>query len=89
MTDRLIRSSADMVAIFRARIAELGITHETVDEIAEWGDGYCSKILAGMKTPTASTIARMCSALALVFRSEVDTERETILKARWVKRRRT
>lgn len=88
MTDRLIRSSADMVAIFRARIEELELTHREVDEIAGWADGYCGKILSSMKRPGALTIERMCGALAMAFVPIVDTEREAIVKSRWVKRRR-
>jgi len=34
MTDRLIRSCADMVAMFRVRIRELGIAFATVDGLS-------------------------------------------------------
>jgi len=89
MTDRLVRTSADMVALWRDRIAELGLTHREVDHLAGWADGYCSKIMSGMRKPGAVTIGRMSAALAMAFVPIVDTEREAIVKSRWVKRRRT
>jgi hypothetical protein len=89
MTDRMVRSSADMVAIWRDRIEDLGLTHREVDHLAGWGEGYCSKILSSMKRPGALTIERMCGALAMAFVPIVDTEREAIVKSQWVKRRRT
>jgi hypothetical protein len=35
-----------LIAALRARIAELGISFETVDQVAGWADGYASKVLA-------------------------------------------
>jgi hypothetical protein len=88
MIDGLIRAPADWIVIWRARIAELELTHREVDHLADWGEGYCSTLLCGMKTPTTKTIERMCCALALRLRPEVDPEREAIVKADAVKRRR-
>ena len=81
MSERLIRSSADWPSVFRARAAELGWAHREVDYRAKLPDGYFSKILAGMKNPTTVTIGRICGALALQLRPEVDIEREAIVKA--------
>jgi transcriptional regulator with XRE-family HTH domain len=64
MTEQLIQTS-DWIAVFRARIRELGLTHREVDFRAGWADNYCSKILCGMKNPTAATIERMCPVLKL------------------------
>jgi hypothetical protein len=88
MTERLIRTSEDWAAVFRARIAELGLSHLAVDQLAGLPDGYCNKILNSKKRPGAKTIERMCRALALAFMPVVDTERETIVCSQWVKRRR-
>jgi hypothetical protein len=74
MSDRLIRSPADWMAIWRARIAELGWTHREVDFRAGWGEGYCSKLLCGDREPTATTISRMNRTLGLRLRLETDTE---------------
>jgi predicted transcriptional regulator len=88
MSERLIRSSADMVAIWRARIAELGLSHFEVDQIAGLPDGYCNKILNAKKKPGAVTIERICGALALAFVPIVDAEREAIVRPQWAKRQR-
>jgi hypothetical protein len=64
MTEHPIQSSA-WIAVFRARIRELGLTHREVDFRAGWAENYCSKILCGMKNPKAATIERMCSVLKL------------------------
>jgi hypothetical protein len=88
MSERLIRSSADMVAIFRARIARLGLSHFDVDQIAGLADGYTNKILNAKKRPGAKTIEKLCDALALAFEPVVDPEREEIMREQWMKRRR-
>jgi hypothetical protein len=88
MSDRLIRSSADMVAIFRARIMELGLSHFDVDQIAGLPDGYCNKILNSKKKPGAVTIGRLCDALALAFVPIIDIEREAIVRPQWMKRQK-
>jgi Helix-turn-helix len=88
MTEHLIRSAADWAEIFRRRIAELGLSHLDVDQIAGLADGYCNKILNAKKRPGAKTIARLCDALALGFSPVVDVEREAIMREQWEKRRR-
>jgi hypothetical protein len=89
MTDHLIRgSSADWIAIWRAQIAKLELTHREVDHQAGLGEGYCSKLMCGMKKPNTKTIERMNAALALRLRPEIDAEREAIVKAEAVKRQR-
>jgi hypothetical protein len=67
MTERLIRTSTDMVALFRSRALELGLTHLDVDARAGLADGYFGKIVCGMKKPGALTIERLCGALNLAF----------------------
>jgi hypothetical protein len=67
MSDGLIGSPADWIAIWRARIAEIGLTHREVDFRARWGEGYCSKLLCGDREPTATTISRMNQTLGIRF----------------------
>jgi len=74
MSDGLIRTAMDWPAVFRARIAELGHSHLDVDQIAGLPDGYCNKILNGKKKPGAVTIEKLCRALKLVLRPEVDPD---------------
>lgn len=83
-----IRTAADWALIFRARIAELELTHREVDFLADLPDGYVSKILAGMKKPGAETIERLCGALALRPILTVDAERDAAVRAEAVRRRR-
>jgi len=35
-----------LIAAFRARLVELGLNYETVDELSGWTTRYCSKLLA-------------------------------------------
>jgi hypothetical protein len=67
MTGRLIRTSADMVALFAARAKELGLSHREVDELAGLGDGHFSKIMCGDRKPGALTVEGICGALQLAF----------------------
>jgi predicted transcriptional regulator len=66
MSDRLIVTSADWIAVFRERIKELGLTHLDVDARAGLSEGHCGKIMCGMKTPSWPTIEKLCRALDLV-----------------------
>ena len=69
MTENLIRSPADWAGAFRTRIAQLGLSHLEVDQLAGLPDGYCNKILNAKKKPGAVTIGRLCAALAMAFRA--------------------
>jgi hypothetical protein len=71
MSEGLTGTRADWIAIWRARIAELGWTHREVDFRAGWGEGYCSKLLCGDREPTATTIARMNRVLGITLRAEL------------------
>jgi hypothetical protein len=89
MTERLIRASADWAAVFRARIARLGLSHFDVDQIAGLADGYTNKILNAKKQPGARTIEKLCDALALAFVPVVDPAREEIMRGQWEKRKKS
>lgn len=65
MTERLLRTSSDWIAMFRARIKQLGLTHLEVDERAGLSEGHTGKVLCGMRTPSLLTIERLCRALDL------------------------
>lgn len=83
-----IRTAADWIPVFRARIAALDLTHREIDHLAGLPDGYMSKILAGMYKPGAETIERLCGALALTLVPVVDAEREAAVRAEAMRRRR-
>lgn len=71
----LIRTSTDWAAVFRARIAELGLSGLEVDLRAGLAVGHTNKILNGKKRPGAVTIERLCRALRLALQPVVDSEK--------------
>jgi len=60
-----ILTSADWIAVFRARIRELGLTHLEVDSRAGLSEGHTGKVMCGTRTPSLLTIERLCRALNL------------------------
>lgn len=54
-----------MLAIFRARKAELGLSNSDLEAAAGLGDGNASRILSGAREVRANTIERICRALHL------------------------
>jgi transcriptional regulator with XRE-family HTH domain len=64
MTERLILTS-DWIAMFRARIKQLGLTHLEVDARAGLSEGHTGKVLCGTRVPSLLTIERLCRALDL------------------------
>jgi hypothetical protein len=65
MTEHLIKTAADWAPFFRARIAELGLSHLEVDQRAGLADGYTNKIVNGKKLPGAVTIELLCRELEI------------------------
>jgi hypothetical protein len=88
MTDHLIRTAADWIAVFRARIAELELTHREVDDLAGLSEGHTSKILCGERKASGETTVRLCGALALAQVVIRDADREAVLRAEATKRKR-
>jgi hypothetical protein len=74
MTECMIRSAADWAPFFRARIAELGLSHFEVDQRTGLAEGYTNKILNGKKLPGALTIERLCRELKISLRPVADDE---------------
>jgi transcriptional regulator with XRE-family HTH domain len=67
MIDRLIRTSADMVALFGRRARQLGLTHLEVDARAGLSEGHFSKVMCGSRMPSLQTVERLCGALDIAF----------------------
>jgi predicted transcriptional regulator len=88
MSDGVTRPATDLVAVIRARIHQLGLSHSEVDHLAGLAQGHTNKILNGKKKPRTDTLANLFGALALVFEPHVDAEREAMMRPLWVKRRR-
>lgn len=62
-----VSTAPGFVAVFVERARELGLSHREVDERAEIGEGYFSKIACGDRRPTAATIEKLCAALQVEF----------------------
>lgn len=74
--------------MMRARVLELGISHETLDAIAGWQSGYASKLLA--KPPIRQvglhTLFIALGSLGLAMRLEDDPQGLERLRTRMVER---
>jgi hypothetical protein len=86
MSEHLIVT--DWISVWRARIAELDLTLDLVDDLAGLSEGHTSKILRGVKKPTGETRDRLCAALALAQGVSIDVEREALLRAEAAKKKR-
>lgn len=86
----LLRTAADIVEAYRRRVAELGLTHATVDAISGLPDGYTSKLLAPtpMKTMSRKAIELLNGALGMGFVVAIDEAQVKRVEKRWVKRKR-
>jgi hypothetical protein len=74
MNDCLIRSTADWIAVWRARMAELGLRCLEVDALAGLSEGHTSKILCGLRKPSGETRDRLCAALGLLQSVSVEID---------------
>jgi predicted transcriptional regulator len=72
VSEALFGSQADWIALWRARLADLGWTHRELDDRAGLGEGYTSKLLCGLVKPTAPTIERINRALGIRLRPELE-----------------
>jgi hypothetical protein len=75
---------AEVLKVIRARVAELDISAETVDEIAGFPARYTSKVLAHppIKNLSVFSLFSLLGAVALVPRLEHDAEMFARLKSR-------
>jgi hypothetical protein len=71
-----VGSEEEMLALLRARISQLGISHGTLDAIAGLQDGYASKILADppIRRPGPMTLALVLAALGYKMELQHDEE---------------
>ena len=90
MTLKLLRSPEDIVAALRARRDELNISHETIDAIALWADGYCSKVLAPkpMKGLGELSLPSLLEALGVALVLVEDSAAADRVRQKWVERKR-
>jgi hypothetical protein len=93
MNPRIVTSREEIVAVLRERRDELNISHETIDAVAGWADGYASKIFAPtpMKNLGPTSLAAILGALALGIARVVlieDPEQAARVSSRWTQRKR-
>lgn len=77
-----------MLACIRARIAECGITYDTLDFLAGLTRGHANKLLGPTPSKGIGKVSFGCilSALALKITIEPDPEQEAKMRARWIPR---
>jgi hypothetical protein len=79
------RSYADLLAAVRERMAELQLSHLSVDELSGVQVGYSSKIIGPRPSRTFGPVSfSIFGALALRVTVEVDEEQAERMRHRWV-----
>jgi hypothetical protein len=68
MSEGLTGTMPELIAVWRVAMDARGMTTRDVDCDADLGGGYMAKILCGLRTPTAPTIAKINRALRLEMR---------------------
>ena len=88
--ENMIRGMPDLLAALRARRDEIGVTHETLDSIANWPSGYAGKLLAPVPIKNLGWMslgwALDSMGVALVLVENVEQRR--LVEKRWIKRQR-
>jgi hypothetical protein len=86
----MIRSMEDLLAALRARRDEIGVTHETIDEVAGWPSGYAGKLLSPSPIKNLGWmslgVALDSMGVALVMIENV--EQRKLVEKRWIRRER-
>jgi hypothetical protein len=85
-----IRSMDGLLDAIRARRDELNISHETIDTIAGFQSGYCSKLLCTppMKNPGPMSLGALLGALGMALMPVSDPGMIAKVQDRWQKRKR-
>ena len=83
-----IRSYDDLIVVARARMAELQITFETLDDCSGVQSGYAAKLLALSKIKTLGPMSfcAIMGALGIQLIAIEDAEAIARMKARWTPR---
>lgn len=77
-----------MIPIWRARIAELELSLDQVDDLAGLSQGHTAKILRGSKKAAGQTRDRLCVALGLVQSVSIDVDRDAALRCGVTRKKR-
>jgi hypothetical protein len=85
-----IRSMSELLAAHRARRDELGLTHETIDELAGWAGGYAGKVLAPepIKNLGWQSLGLLHGVFGTMLIMVEDPEQIRRVESRWIRRER-
>jgi hypothetical protein len=90
----VIRDYDQQVDVFRARADALGVTYETIDEVAGLPTRYTTKLMGPMRVKTLGkhSFGPLCGAFGIAFIAVVDDEafrrvEHRLLKRRYARRR--
>jgi hypothetical protein len=85
-----IRSMEELVAAFRACRDERQLTHETIDAIAGWPQGYCGKLMCDppIKNLGWSSLGLGLGAFGKMLLMVDDEEQIRRVQSRWTRRER-
>ena len=85
-----VTTAAELRQLLRDRVAELGITYATVDQLAGFPDRYVSRLLCEppARNITIPTLITLLETLALKFTSDDVTLGKLRRRRDWVRRRR-
>ena len=86
----MIRSMPDLLEALRARRDELELTHERLDTLAGWPDGYSGKLLAPnpIKNLGWQSLGLALGSLGIALVVVEDEEQIKRVQNRWIKRER-
>lgn len=85
----VVKCWADLVAIARARSLELGVSFQTIDELAGVADNYTSKLLSGERQFGQMSFDAVFGALGLDFVAVESREKMRRIEKRLVHRKTT
>ena len=75
----VVKTYADLHAIVRQRVADLNVSHASVDHVAGLNDGYFGKLMARMKHLGPQTMPLVLCALGIKLVAVVDVEAQESL----------
>src|SRR6266404_1696291 len=86
----MIRSMEELLAALRARRDQLQLTHERIDDIAGWAQGYCGKLMANppVKNLGFMSLGTALGALGVGLVMIENVEQRKLVEKRWIPRAR-
>jgi hypothetical protein len=85
-----VRGMPDLLCALRARRDQLELTHEVIDGIAGWAQGYAGKLLCDppVKNLGWLSLGDALKTMAIKLVVVEDMEQRKLVERRWVKRER-